>query len=518
MPAMKRPSAAPVAPPKKSPKVAKPTQTAPAIDPFVEKCDIVADALRTQGGKPTEMLISMLPFAAAAPPRHKFQEATLDLVQRELEAQVTAIKGSITTSQAMVSGADRERDRRSAAVVAATSAVEAKTTAHLAAKAAEASAKNEVKAAREAAAAARAEQKEGDLELNAAEEKLLFITTSIEGKVGLENAEGSAEELKPRAAQLSTNLTKVLDDVGLRNAVVKALSKAVADRAMFDNMVIKQLSEELNKSLAAVQKVIADGGPGKAARAAKVNGCDATLSALLDKQVAAEMAESNLAAEVVEAQSALHSAKDAVNTLSSEVEAAAAEINSAELRLSEFQRDVLQTWTDLRDPIAAAAREKAAKDAEMDRLVAQMNAEAEAAAAKQAAEEAAAAEAERAAAEAAAAKKAAQEAEMDRQVAAMNAEAEAAAAKKAAEEAAAEKAAAEAAAAQAAADEAAAAEAAAAQAAAAAAAAQPAVAFSPSRQAPVEAAGASPAQIAHSPRAPAGVSPAQIAHSPQAPA
>jgi len=472
MPAMKRPASALQAP-KKSPKVEKPTAS-PVVDHFALKCDLVADALLSDSGKATQMLVSMLPFAAAAPPRHKFQEGTLDLVQKELDCQAEAIKASLAKSHSLVTDADGERNRRTAAAAAATAALEQRTSAHAAAKAAEASAKSEVKAAREAVAVARAEQKDGDAELTAASEKLQILIASTEEKAALEKAEDPQDVLKPRAEQLHASLSKVLEDVGLRNAALKALSKPTTDRAMFDQMVIKQISEELSKNQASLEKIISDAGPGKAARDAKVAGCETTLHALLDKQATAEMEESTLAVELINAKSALKDTTDAVNGLSAELDAATAEIHSAEWRLSEFQRTVLQTFADLRDPAAAAEREakaaaeaRAALDAELDRQVALMNAEAEAAAAKKAAEEAAAAE-KAAAEEAAAAEKAAAE-----QAAAEQAAAEAAAA---AEKAAAEQVAAEAAAAEKAAKEQAAAEAASAAAATEAAAAQAAAA------------------------------------------
>lgn len=399
---MKRPAAASpeVAPAKKASKPTQPAKQAPAVDPFVEKCDIVAAALRAGGGKATEMLVTMLPFAAQRPPRHKFQEGTLGLVKQELECQLETMRGNLATLQATVSGVDAERELRSAAITAAVADVDVKTAAHTAAKAAASSALSETKAARQATAAARAEQKEGDAELATAEENHRVFSTSTEEKIALENMEGPPNDLKPRAEQLYKNLTKVIKDVGLLNAVLKTLSKGAADRAVFDKMVLTQLTEEMAKGLEAAHKSMVEGAPGKEARQAKVQGCETTLSALLDGQLAAEMAESdaNVAKQV--AHDVLKAAQTSLGNLSTEVDSAALEVHSAELRLAEFQSSALQAFADLVDPeaaealvAAAAAEAAAARDAELDALVAASNAEfaaAEAAAATAAAEAAAA--------------------------------------------------------------------------------------------------------------------------------
>jgi len=419
MPAMKRPAAAspPVAPAKKAAKSAKaspakaaPVKPAPVVDPFVEKCDIVIEALRGEVGNATEMLVSMLPFAAQRPPRHKFQEGTMDLVNKELGLQLKTLQKDVAQLQATVSGADSEQSRRSAVVVTAQADVEAKTSAHTAAKAGEASAQQEAKAAREAANIARAQQKEGDAELNSAEERQGVLTASIEEKSALESAEASAEDLKPRAAQLCKNLGSIIQDAGLLNAALKSLSKASADRAVFDKMVTTQLSEEIAKSLAAVQRVIAEGGPGKAARGANVQRCDSTWKALNEKQMTAEMAESSADVAKQGAHDTLKDANDAVAGFSAEMAAAVADVHDASQRLAEFQGGALQAFADLRDPAAAEAREAAAaaqaaaaRDAELDRQVAALNAEAAAEAAAAEAEAAKVAAAEVAAAEAAAA-------------------------------------------------------------------------------------------------------------------
>lgn len=436
---MKRPAAASpeVAPAKKASKPSQPAKQAPAVDPFVEKCDIVAAALRAGGGKATEMLVTMLPFAAQRPPRHKFQEGTLGLVKRELESQLETMRGSLATLHRTVSGADAEREQRFAAITAAVADVEAKTAAHTAAKAAASSALSETKAARQATATARAEQKEGDAELATAEENHRVFSTSTEEKIAMENSEGPAEELKPRAEQLYKNLTKVIKDVGLLNAALKTLSKGAADRAVFDKMVLTQLTEEMAKGLEAAHKCMVEGAPGKEARQAKVQGCETTLSALLDGQLAAEMAESdaNMAKQV--AHDVLKAAQTSLGSLSTEVDSAALEIQSAELQLAEFQSSALQVFADLVDPeaaealvAAAAAEAAAARDAELDALVAASNAEAAAAeaAAAAAAAEAAAAVATAAAAEAAASEAAAAEAATAEAAAAEAAAAQAAAA------------------------------------------------------------------------------------------
>jgi len=451
---MKRPAAASpeVAP---ATKASKPTHAkqAPAVDPFVEKCDIVSAALRAGGGKATEMLITMLPFATQRPPRHKFQEGTLGLVKQELECQLETMRGSLATLQATVSGADAERERRSAAITVAVADVDVKTAEHTAAKAAASSALSETKTAKQALAAARAEQKEGDAELATAEENHRVLSTSTEEKIALENMEGPANDLKPRAEQLYRNLTKVIKDVGLLNAALKTLSKSAADRAVFDKMVLTQLTEEMAKGLEAAHKSMEEGAPGKDARQAKVQGCETTLTASLDAQLAAEVAESdaNVAKQV--AHDVLKAAQTSLGKLSTEVDSAALEIHSAELRLAEFQSSALQAFADLVDPeaaearaaaaaaeaaaraAAAAAEAAAARDAELDALVAASNAEAaaaEAAAAEAAAAKAAAAsaaaEAAAAPAAAAAAEAAASEAATAETAAAESATAETAAA------------------------------------------------------------------------------------------
>jgi len=409
---MKRPAAAKVIEPA--------TKAAKKAEPK-NPIDIVIEALRNNDVKsPANMLISMLPFAAEPPPRHHFQDGTLDLIQKELQAQEAAMKSCIAQLHATVAGVDVERDRRSAAVAAASADVEAKTELHSSAKAALGGVQQETPAVRKAAAAARAAQKEGDAELDKAGEKQRILTAALEEKTSLEGAEGSASELGPRAEQLRANLALVILDTGLLNASHKAFSKPEAERAVFDKMVTTQLSEEIDKSLKAAQQVIAEGMPGKITRAQTVQECESALQAAVERQCNAEMAESNANAGKQEAASTLKAAKDSLALHPSEVEAAAAEVSQAEMRLAEFQAGALQAFADLRDPEAKEAAEKAAKaaaraalDAELDAQVAALNAKAEADAAAKAAEEAAAAEAaaaEAASAEAAAAEAAAAEA------------------------------------------------------------------------------------------------------------
>merc|ERR1719453_2518171 len=123
------------------------------------------------------MLISMLPFAAQRPPRHHFQDQVLDLVDKELQAKLAAIKSGISRSQATVSGAGAERSRRTEAVTAAAKNVEARSDAHSAALAAEGVAKEELKAAKQALADALDAQKVGAVDLEKAGEKQHILTT-----------------------------------------------------------------------------------------------------------------------------------------------------------------------------------------------------------------------------------------------------------------------------------------------------------------------------------------------------
>lgn len=371
MPAMKRPAAASNAHPAKPSKVAKESpKAAPVpiqpVDPFAEKCKVVVAALRASAkGNETEMLISMLPLAAQPPPRHRFQESALDFVDQVLQHELEATKSEVVKLQACVAGVDDERARRVAVVAAAVADVEVKTCVHAEAKTFLANQCSLLKEAKTAAAAARAAQKKGDAELDAATERELVITRAIEQKAALETADVAEESnLKPRAEKLSKACQTIIDDAGLLKAVAMSLGKLPDSRAAFDKMVLAQFSEEMTKHLAATQKVIAEGNPGKAARAAEVHTCDAVQTTANESQMTAVMAESDAGVAKSEAEASVKAAKDAEAGLSKETEVAAADLLSATQRLAEFESGPLATFAALRVPPVELEVAPAAADAE----------------------------------------------------------------------------------------------------------------------------------------------------------
>jgi len=366
MPAMKRPAAA-SAPPAKVAKVVEPAKKAVkaktpdpvVIDPFTAKCDIVIAALKaSEKSSATEMLITMLPLAAQPPPRHKFQENALDFVDQMLRQEMDAMKSEVAELHASVAGVDDERTRRVAAVPAAVADVPVKSGVYAEAQIFLATQNSVLKDAKTAAAAARAAQKVGDAELDGAAERELTITSAVERKAALETAQPAEESsIKARAEKLCKDCQLVIEDAGLLKAVSMSLSKLPDARASFDKMVLAQFSEEMAKHLAAAQKLIAEGEPSRAARAADVQKCDAAQKTANDAQMSAFMAESDAEVAKGEAEVAVKTATEALAGLAKEVENAAVEVLAATKRLAEFETGPMATFAALRDPSTAVETE-----------------------------------------------------------------------------------------------------------------------------------------------------------------
>merc|ERR1719201_840033 len=196
-----------------------------------------------------------------------------------------------------------------------------------------------------------AEQGEGDKVLEAIEKKLAKIQGVEKDSLGIVLAEDPEPEQKRAMLQAIMEASKAFGfDASLMEASFKVLEKKKDDRGDgFDETCLGQLKGSFSNSIAKLEAELAEGAPGKAARAAAVEEAagakDAAEKTQEDLKAAAEKAkgEKDAAAEGVKA------AKQSLDDFLPDLKAAGDALDEAKVSLEDFTDGPLASYNELKD-------------------------------------------------------------------------------------------------------------------------------------------------------------------------
>jgi hypothetical protein len=267
--------------------------------------------------------------------RHAYQEQVIQMLTEVMESVEADYKSSIADAEAQVAGSDVDKEAKEAAEKTAGEALEAKKQAAEAAKAAENEVADAVKAAKLALACAESDQTDGAAALAKAGGLKEKLEAAQNGTYAALKA-GTAEKVGDAVAELAILGEEFAFDGTLITSLPGALKKAPSDRGAFDEMVCKQVEDELAKHIAAQTEILTTGETATAARAQKVVDATAALESAEAAKTKATEAKTEAVAAQKDAEGALKDAAKAVRGHSASTKQAQNDLESSKEALVEF--------------------------------------------------------------------------------------------------------------------------------------------------------------------------------------
>eukprot|EP00928_Gymnodinium_smaydae_P097248 TRINITY_DN8764_c0_g1_i1.p1 TRINITY_DN8764_c0_g1~~TRINITY_DN8764_c0_g1_i1.p1 ORF type:complete len:546 (-),score=166.24 TRINITY_DN8764_c0_g1_i1:205-1770(-) len=320
-----------------------------------KKCETIAAALREAkdlNPSTREMLRAGLQSTLGVPvaERQAFQQKVVGWIEDALTGVRKGLEAEMSAAADALQGVESEKATRDEALASAKAAhaekLEAKNEKQQAAKDALAA----IKTARDAVADAEKAQKAGDEGYQALGAKKEMLTSVMDAFTQLRDASDLQPDVHQKYVKAVVDAGTELEvDKAMITALPSAFSKAPAERGMFDKMVIDQFVEEHKKCVDAVEKALADGAPGKDARAEAVEAAKSALEAA----IAAESKAKDDLKEVTDAFGVAHTAVQEatrhVKDFASDLKSAQSEAQAKERNLHNLQKGALADFRDLKD-------------------------------------------------------------------------------------------------------------------------------------------------------------------------
>jgi len=315
------------------------------VDPIQSKCDAVASALLNAEGLPEnvrEMMAHSLPTCLnlCKADRHDFQQRVVAMVGDALHEMGSKINQSISEAETEVESADSRKLMLDAACETFEKTLEErKLTVRNKKEALEAST-----AAKKVAAAAlkeaEKEEKHGNKELDDAgakkEELESFRSTTYDDLIK-NTASKSGTQALMKLGKIFTY------DSELIKALTCAFAKAPDTRGTFDLLVISQFEDQMDKSLAGLTAIVAQGEPGKHERAAKVSSAKSSLDV-------SQVADDACCQALVDARNAEHEAQKELDSCKKDIADFAPNLGKTKTRC-DFLKTALTDFSE--KPLAA---------------------------------------------------------------------------------------------------------------------------------------------------------------------
>mmetsp|Transcript_3401 Transcript_3401/g.5608 ORF Transcript_3401/g.5608 Transcript_3401/m.5608 type:complete len:389 (-) Transcript_3401:208-1374(-) len=280
--------------------------------------------------------------------RHETQSKVVDMLGSAMETIEKALEAAITEATAKLDEAKEGEVTKKEELTKAEEGLEALAKEDVEKEQVWTEADEAVNKAKEAVETAEAAETQGNKDLEKAEAKKATLET-VMADIYTPIKEGTAENLPKMIKSLMAKLKEfsVSMDGGLMETVPAALSKAKEDRGDFDKVVFEQLDSEFGKLVEKFNTILAEGGPGKAERAAAVETAKTELATAEEALKKADE-ESTAAAEAKTAgEAALKAAKKAAREAGPALKKATSELKDAEAKLDEFKEGPLAAFKSL---------------------------------------------------------------------------------------------------------------------------------------------------------------------------
>eukprot|EP00933_Yihiella_yeosuensis_P014019 TRINITY_DN12726_c0_g1_i1.p1 TRINITY_DN12726_c0_g1~~TRINITY_DN12726_c0_g1_i1.p1 ORF type:complete len:352 (-),score=142.74 TRINITY_DN12726_c0_g1_i1:116-1171(-) len=328
-----------------------PAKKAKKVDVKKEFQEIVsALSVAEKSDVPSEVIVllkSMLEHALLIPKaeRHAFQTEVVDMAAQAISKAETVLQAEIAKVEALVNGADAEKEKRDADEIATAAAHTACVEAIQARTTEKADKLTALKAAEAALKEVQKKQKDGDADSVVVEKSkstfdaaLVLLAELKEGKGGKRQFNHFLKDLE--VAKFEDSLMKCLH---------LPLTKKPEEQGSFDKVVLQQLDTVIAAKKAEFEGQIAAAAPEKEARANAVNEAQAALAAAKAAHDGATEALTAANKAEVDAKKAAAAAKAAVKSFASDILGAAKSLDSAKTKLAKFQAGPQASFARLRD-------------------------------------------------------------------------------------------------------------------------------------------------------------------------
>jgi hypothetical protein len=289
-------------------------------------------------------------FTVGKDARHAVQAQFAEMVGQALGDLGNSYKEKLDASNAVLASLDSEKANldKTMADAAAAAADRANVVAEKKASLKEADANS--KAAEVAHKEAESAQKQGVKDLEAVEGKNAMLAAArSEAFVPLRDG----PELPANVKQLVKQAIKAGEecdfDAAMLTSLHDALSKPLADRGTFDQLVIRQFEEESQKAADAFNMAIRSAAPGKEERAASFEASKTALTQAYDHQVAAKQQLTEARTQHDAAEADHKAAQDQVKDFAKSNKAKAQAAEADDKALQNFKNGALRCYEDLKN-------------------------------------------------------------------------------------------------------------------------------------------------------------------------
>eukprot|EP00441_Pelagodinium_beii_P043122 CAMPEP_0197649992 /NCGR_PEP_ID=MMETSP1338-20131121/30678_1 /TAXON_ID=43686 ORGANISM="Pelagodinium beii, Strain RCC1491" /NCGR_SAMPLE_ID=MMETSP1338 /ASSEMBLY_ACC=CAM_ASM_000754 /LENGTH=367 /DNA_ID=CAMNT_0043224325 /DNA_START=54 /DNA_END=1157 /DNA_ORIENTATION=- len=342
--------------PKQLKRPAAATESAPAkkgkTAGIGKKCKEIADALKSAKAYP-DHVVKMLgenlahSLGDVKEDRHEFQVKVNGMVAEVLGSVEAGIQEDIAAAQAKVAASDTEKAAREGALEAAKTTLETKQAELAAADKALEEAEAEVTATTKALKAAEKDQKAGDADVLANEEKKTKLQKVVAESFQPAKEGTVAGSLKTAIAEVAKLGKENHFDAALLSSLPSALGKEPSARGSFDETVVNQIANEFKEIETKLNTLLTEAAPAKEARQAKVTEAAATAAAAATKKASCEEAAKAAKSAEKEAIAAQKEAQKAVKSLGPEMKEVASSLAEATESLAEFQEGPMAVFKEL---------------------------------------------------------------------------------------------------------------------------------------------------------------------------
>lgn len=278
--------------------------------------------------------------------RHEYQVQAVEMIQKVLESVEASVQSSIEAAQKGVSEADAEKEKRAAELEAAIQAVATATEAQAAAETTEADAAKKKGEAEKDLKSAKAEQRSGDKTHEAIKiqkENLGAIMTNF--FVPLKQQSMDASKVKEAVSAVCKLAKELAFDSALLTSMPSALGKA--ERGTFDQLVMTQVEEELNKRTAECEAELQAGLKGVQERAEKVAACQQAFDSTAADHAATLERLAAASAAVKEANATEKVKKSSVKNYASDMKKVQTELEDATAEMGMLKEGPLADFKEL---------------------------------------------------------------------------------------------------------------------------------------------------------------------------
>lgn len=331
---------------------------------FDEKCRKVADALlhSDQRVTPARKFLGHLVTEVFRAPQERavpFEEVVVGLLQTTLSEMQAELEKEARNSQLEVDVVEADAVRCDARLADAESALVTRQGIVLEKKASLATENTALRvAAKELSDAYTAMEKDNQEIDEAAAKKEAIEVAERTAYQPCKEGGLTAVKVKKHTKTLMALGQKYGFDESLLIGLPMALSKAPGERATFDTMVLNAFEAQMHTKMAEYDKEVAEGAPGKDARAASVEVVQKAHDAAKARQRSCTASLAKAQSGMVEAKNSVQAAKKAAKDHLPILRRVTTELDRAERRLGALQKGALAGFDELRHgcpPAAAAA-------------------------------------------------------------------------------------------------------------------------------------------------------------------